>query len=457
MNEQKSFFSVIRSSGFLNLWINQILVQLSYNSLNFALLIWVYHLTGSNTAVSALLFAVYLPAVIFGLFAGVLIDITDRRKIILIINILMSLSFMSLIFLKESYLAILAIAFFINALSQFYAPAESSAIPLVVKREQLLLANSIFTTTFFSTFLVGFGLAGPMISHLGINYVFGIGALLLFLAFLLALRFPSIVNKSDEEGKMLLKALKKRDFKSIEYIGILEVKKTIDIIRGKWLVLFSILILSGVQIVIGVLAVLIPGFLEREIHINATDASYVLILPLGLGMILGGYFIGKFGYSVPRRIIAGRGILIAGLLFFLVGIAPIISPVIKYFPIQKPKPFFYQPPLSSILATGSFLLGIAMVSIIIPSQTVIQENAPEANRGKIFSVLGVMMQGLSLIPVLLVGVLADLVGFLPIFMAMGGIIGLIGLFILKPNFFFEKNNLAYKFREFLGLGHWEKE
>ena len=81
MDQSKaSFTSILKSPGFINLWINQILVQLAYNSLNFTLIIWVYKLTNSNTAVSALLFAIYLPAVILGLFAGVLVDITDRKK-----------------------------------------------------------------------------------------------------------------------------------------------------------------------------------------------------------------------------------------------------------------------------------------------------------------------------------------------------------------------------------------
>src|SRR5688500_9308931 len=100
MQQPNSLNLVIKNPGFLNLWINQILVQLSYNSLNFALVIWVYRLTDSNLAVSALMVAIYLPAVLFGLFAGVLVDVTDRRKIIMGINILLMFCFIGLIFFK---------------------------------------------------------------------------------------------------------------------------------------------------------------------------------------------------------------------------------------------------------------------------------------------------------------------------------------------------------------------
>ncbi|MBI2040419.1 hypothetical protein HYT18_05105, partial [Candidatus Microgenomates bacterium] len=53
MKKKVSFASVISARGFKYLWINQILLQLAINTLNFSLLIWVYKLTGSNFAVSA--------------------------------------------------------------------------------------------------------------------------------------------------------------------------------------------------------------------------------------------------------------------------------------------------------------------------------------------------------------------------------------------------------------------
>lgn len=209
--------------------------------------------------------------------------------------------------------------------------------------------------------------------------------------------------------------------------------------------------------VIGILAVLVPGFLEKSLQIKATDASYILVIPLGIGIISGGLILGKIGQKLVRRKIVAKAIIFGGLLFFLVGTAPIISPAIRYFGHPRPLPFFYQPPLSIVLVVGSFLLGMAMVSILVPTQTVLQENTPEEDRGKIFSVLGVAMAGLSLIPVLIVGILADIFGTTPIFIGIGAIIILTGLFGLKPSLFFREDSLSLRLREFLGMGHWKKE
>lgn len=456
MAEKSNFASVIANQGFLNLWINQILVQLSFNSLNFALIIWVFKLTDSNTAVSALLLAIFLPAVILGLFTGVLVDVVDRRKIIMVVDFFLSLLFFSLIFLKGNYLAILAVTFLVNTLAVFYSPAEASAIPIVVKKNQLLTANSLFSATLYSSFLIGFGLAGPLLNHLGINFVFGLGAVVLMIAFLLSLLFPSIKSVPDKMGGKLILALSKRNYSQIKEIGIFEILETIKLIRGKLPVLSSIVILAGVQMGIGIIAVLFPGFLEKALQIKATDASYVLVIPLGLGIVIGGIILGKFGNSFIKRKLVAKGILFAGLLSFFLGIAPLISPAINYFRHPKPVPFLYQLPLSKILVIGSFFLGIALVSILVPSQTVLQENTPEEDRGKVFSVLGVAMAGLALIPVLLAGILADIFGTTPIFIGLGFLIIMVGLFGLKPSLFFKKSNLSYRVREFLGMGNWDK-
>ncbi len=457
MSEKPTIASVIRNPGFLNLWINQILVQLSFNSLNFALILWVFKLTDSNTAVSILIFAIYVPAVLLGLFSGVLVDVIDRRKIIMIIDFFLCLSFFSLIFLKGSLPAIFLITFFVNALGQFYAPAEASAIPLVVKKDQLLTANSLFSATLYSAFLVGFGLAGPLINHLGINFVFGAGGVVLFIAFILSLFFPSIKTAPDIQGKRLLTALSRRDYSEIWQIGGMEIVETIKLIRGKLPVLTSIIILAGVQMGIGVIAVLAPSFLEKSLRIKATDASYILIIPLGLGIIIGGMILGRYGSKLIKRKLVANAILFNGLMLLLVGIAPLISPAIKYFGHPRPLPFFYQLPLAKILVVGSFLIGVATVSILIPSQTVLQENTTDKDRGKVFSVLGVAMSALSLFPIFLTGVLSDIFGTTPIFIGLGILVIAVGLFGLSPSLFFRKNDLSLKVREFLGMGHWEKK
>jgi hypothetical protein len=48
------------------------------------------------------------------------------------------------------------ITFLISSVTQFFAPAEQAAIPLLVRRENLMSANALFTTTMMGSLIVGF-------------------------------------------------------------------------------------------------------------------------------------------------------------------------------------------------------------------------------------------------------------------------------------------------------------
>ena len=160
MPNKVTFASVVANRGFRFLWFNQILVQLAYNTLNFALIIWVFKLVGANLAVSALLLSIYLPVILFGIFAGVFVDIADRRKIIMVVDIVLAVCFLLFVFIKFSYPLILINTFIINSLAQFFLPSENSSIPMLLSKKQLFLANSLFSLTLYGSFMLGFTMGG---------------------------------------------------------------------------------------------------------------------------------------------------------------------------------------------------------------------------------------------------------------------------------------------------------
>lgn len=456
ITEKPTFAELIKNPGFRYLWINQILVQLAYNTLNFTLLIWVFKLTDSVFANSALLIAMYLPAVLFGIFSGVFTDVADRRRVIIRIDLLLAVATLLFIFIKGSFPLILLNVFFINTLAQFFIPAEGSSIPMVVPKRQLLLANSLFSLTFYGSFMIGFSIAGPILNFFGIDTIFYIGTGLLIIAFLVAQFLPSIRN---EHWQTFGKFFSLKNFDRMVVETFFQSKQTFHFIHKNLAVLFAIVLLSMIQGVIGVLAVIISPYMERVLHIHATDASYILMIPLGLGMLSGVVLLGKWGHKKPRRSIVIPSVLAAGIVFILAGLLPWLGQVFQAADfmdrIPRPRYFFRTPSLSGSFAVCAYLLGVAAVSIIVTAQTVLQENTEEQNRGKIFAVLGVMMSALSLIPIILAGFLADIFGPAAIFIWVGLIIVIIGLVGLRPHLFFEKNHLPYRVREFLGLGHWD--
>lgn len=425
-------------------------MQLSINTLNFALILWVFKLTDSNFAVSVLIISFYLPALLFGIFAGVFVDISDRKKVIIVLDLLLAIAIFLFVFIKTSFPLILLNSFFINTLNQFFMPAESSAIPLIVSKTRLFLANSLFSFTLYGSFMIGYSLAGPVFNLVGINAIFFSGAASLLIAFFLAQNLPKL--KVARNGKDI--------GGGIIGLTVRETIKTVKFIRGKLSVAAALGLMVGIQGAIGILAVTVSSYMERVLRIQATDASIFLMLPLGLGMVLGALIAGKFFQTLPRRVVVIPAIMIAGILLFVVGVAPSLARFFNAIDLPERIPhlryFFNAPSLSSTFALGSFLLGIAAVAIIIPSQTILQESTTDENRGKIFATLGMMMNAFALIPVVLAGVLADLFGVTPIFIGLGIIIFIIGLLALRPTIVFAEHRLPYSIREFLGLGHWER-
>lgn len=456
-SSQPTFASVISNRGFRFLWLNQVLVQVAYNTLNFALIIWVFKLVDSNLAVSGLLLAIYLPVILFGLFAGVFVDFSDRRKIILTIDLALALTFFVFIFIKHSYPLILINTFIVNTLAQFFLPSESSSIPMLLSRKQLFVANSLFTLTLYGSFLVGVTAGGPILNHLGINAVFIGGSLSLLVAFLLAHNLPVIAaTKISQIGHLF--SLKSLKIVLSSTQG--EIKQTVGFIKGRLNIVSSIILMALVQGVIGILAAIMPSYMERVLKIHATDSSYFVMLPLGTGMVLGAILVGRMFYNRPKRSLVIPAVVIAGILFLLGGVAPVIAQLFNSADLPanlvRPRYFFRAPSLSSFFSTIAFLLGFCMVAIMIPCQTVLQENTPEKLRGKIFAVLAVIMTSFSAAPVILAGGMADLFGTTPVFITLGVVTFFMGLLASRPSWFFEKGHLPFRVREFLGLGHWER-
>src|SRR3989344_6778515 len=443
MSTKPTFSAVVGNSGFRYLWINQVLMQLAINTINFALIIWVYKLTDSNLAVSALLLSVYMPAFFFGLFAGVLVDRIDKRKLIILLDVLLALAFIIFPLIRGSYPLILLDVFLINTIMQFFIPAEGSSIPMIIKKSHLFIANSLFTFTLYGAFMIGFTIAGPILNDFSISPIFYLGTALLLFAAVLSRRFPPLQVKFKKSSLQLLEVVN------------LEMRETFQFIHGKLAVAVAICLLALLQGIIGIMAVLTPSYMERVLKVHATDASIYLMLPLGLGMITGALIIGKFFQNIPRRIIVVPAIIISGILILGVGIAPDIATLLNETEIPSRirhlRYFFNAPSLASSFVVGAFMLGLSTVAVVIPAQTILQEQTNDQNRGKILAVLAVLMNAVAAIPVVLAGAMADLVGVQPIFLFVGIFIAAIGIIATKFGKEMLSGFMPVRFKQFLGV------
>ena len=173
---------------FLLLILSEFFSQFSMNLFNFILLIVVFAVAKSNLAVSGVVIAFTLPAILFGILAGVLVDRWNKKNVLFMSNVLRGLLLLPLIFLQGDLLSIYLITFSVSLITQFFIPAETPIIPVLVGRKLLLSANAIFGMTMYISIFLAYALSGPILYIFGKTNVFVFTSLLFFIAALFVRR-----------------------------------------------------------------------------------------------------------------------------------------------------------------------------------------------------------------------------------------------------------------------------
>jgi dTMP kinase len=118
----------------------------------------VTRLAGSDVAalgaVAAVMTARTLPAILFGPFAGALVDGLDRRKIMMAADVGRGTMYALMPFLGAVF-PILVLSFFIECLSLLWTPARDASLPNLVPRRQLSNANSLGLLSSYGTLPLG--------------------------------------------------------------------------------------------------------------------------------------------------------------------------------------------------------------------------------------------------------------------------------------------------------------
>ena len=114
-----------------------------------------------------------LPAMLLGLVAGVWADRWRKRNVMVASNALRAALVVLAPFcllpgpvwlgLSWGYWALVLMTLLESVLTQFFAPAEQAAIPLLVPPHQLLAANSVYQATSMAATIVGFALGDPIL------------------------------------------------------------------------------------------------------------------------------------------------------------------------------------------------------------------------------------------------------------------------------------------------------
>ncbi len=408
---ESGFLPVLRNRNFLALWSGQVFSQLAdkvYLVLMIALIDTRFQ-TGDQSIsgwVSSIMIAFTIPAVLFGSIAGAFVDRWPKRIVLVATNLLRGMLVVGLPFflwLSSNHMAtasiplgfviLLGITLLVSTLTQFFAPAEQAAIPLLVEPRHLLSANSLYATTMMASVIIGFAIGEPTLaiadtalSHIGLNsgkeLVVG-GSYLIAGLVLLLLRTDEKNGAAEHEAPHIFQDL----WDGVRYLGQ---KKRVRAALAQLIVLYSIF---------AALAVLSVRMAEVIPEIKSSQFGFLLAAG-GVGMACSAAIIGHGGHEVSHSRWSFYGSI--GLVFALAGLG------------------LFGQHLWPALVLLAFIGGFAAL-IAIPMQTLIQQETAEEMRGKVFGLQNNVVNIALSLPLALAGVAETFFGLRVVFLGLAGV------------------------------------
>ena len=396
-------FSLLRDKRFRLLWLGQICSQSGDRLTQLVLVALVAtRSAGSTLTLAKVLAATSLPGLLVSPFAGVYVDRWDRKKTMIICDLIRAGLILVLpwLVLRGNVLPLYGAVFGLFSVACFFVPARLSMIPDVVPAGQLARANALFTSS---------GMIGStLILLLGGLLVEAIGAskscLVTSASYLLSAVFITPIVRQKKISSSGSRATTGKIFREVGE-GIRELWRHPSTRRVAGL-LFILMAGAGASMVVStVLVQQLLGTLTRDLGF--------LSLWVGVGMLVGSIVYGRWGIKKSRKHVLGVSFFGCGVAFwFFVGAVMGLR--------------------SGVAASAAAaLLGFWIAPVGIVANTLVHEAHPERLHGRIFSSLGVVVN-LSLIgSMLIAGWLTEAGGRGLFLSVLGGIFVLGGIVLAR--------------------------
>lgn len=397
------FASVLRNRSFLAIWTAQVTSQTAQNSLWYALIIMVGRLTGQTPAsIGLTIILVQLPTVLFSGVSGVLVDRVSKKMILIGTNVIRVAGVLLYLLFQSNVGGLYLVTFLVAVVSQPFAPAEGSTLPLLVRGKQLITANSLFQTTFMASQAVGFALSPIAIGFFGIEITLLILAGLFAIAAVVLLWLPPVTQERKQVEDLPLADAARRVWQEL-----LEAMDFIVHDPPLALALFQIALAPTLLLV---LAEVGPDFLTNQLHIGHTStALFFLLAPAGLGLGVGIAVLGQWGQYVRQdRLVLIALIALGVTVIGLASVATISTfwQSLAAFGLHVPKGV----QLTVTLVPIATLMGMEVSFINAPVQTIVQQRATPEIRGRVLAMQQTLTAAMAIPPLILVGGLAAAFG-----------------------------------------------
>jgi len=315
-----------------------------------------------------------LPYICFGLFGGVLADVFDRKKLIVLSQILNLIPAIILAILTTTGTIQVWHIYLLSLLTATFqvvgAPARMALIPRLVPDSHLLNAVTLITTTRKASSLFGPVLAGILIARAGLGLTYFIDAALWIPAVLMVVRIR-VSAKPEGGGRQ---------------VSLRNLVEGLRFVIAQQIIL-SLLILDFGAILVGYYQPILPIFADNVFHVSASGLSALYAAP-AVGGILGSALLLLVGDVKNKGALAVIVTLLFGGSLALLGLSS----------------WFWM----GLVSVG--ILGLTDTMSATIRRTTVQLLAPDAMRGRASSFVSVSAHTTNALGAVFAGTAAALIG-----------------------------------------------
>jgi len=355
--------NLFRNRNFLLFWSTQYVSSLA-NALHLLILpLWVYSITSSKVSTGIVSVIELLVLFLFSPMAGVLVDRLNKKKLLIICDIVRGIVIFLLFFIKSAsgLWVVYFIAFINSIMTALFFPLTNALIQNVVAKDDLAKANSFMSLSFGTALIFGPIFGAALGDIFGYNITFLINAISFFIGATGSslVTFTNITNQS------------RNLFNVFTDIG-----NSFKIVKANSKIFLILIIQFMVYVCVGANSLLFVLHFT-DFQANASDISYYMAAQ-GIGIIIGSMYFPVFIKKIHNLLI-----LISIFIFFM-------GVMLMFFISNVP-----QIPIIGYISLAVF--GIFFVSFGISIRVLIQKDMPAEYIGRVSSISRIANQSGSTI------------------------------------------------------------
>ncbi len=373
-----SLGAVLRIVPMRRMWYAQIVSVLGDFLALFAVIeVMTFQLHANAQQVTGLQISYMLPIALLGVVSGVFVDRWPLKPTMVSSDLVrgcLCLLLLRVHTIHGYYLVMAAI----SIVSSFFSPAQGVAIRSIVPLHGLRSANALLQQAFFIMRIIGPFAAGALVGLFGAKFCYWADALSFAASASFIASVPLLLSKqapaSDaaaSEAKGLAKV-------------VADMRAGIGFILHHAALLFVIVALAAAMFVMGCFGPLIAVYVRDDLH-AAIMVFTIASMLIGAGMLIGVNALNALAQRVSNT---------AQVYFGLIGIA--VGTLL-----------LAALPQAIALYAGCFLIGFACAGIIVPAQTLFQQETPQELMGRVGSTMMSVIFTAQIGGLLLSGVLAE--------------------------------------------------